>query len=128
MSLCLKPFLRCFIISLSSEQSETRQTFHTGFVEVDFEVFTAVCVKDSILWVVMKSSHVERCYCYLWGGGGYQENEFLWKTGTFPPDHVAFPILIFFLLSPYKIQSRHNKDVSNKNISVMPIYPYKYFV
>lgn len=70
MSLCPKPLLRCFIISLSSEQSETRQIFRAGFVDVDFEVFTAVYMKNSILWVVMKSSHVERCDSYLLGGGG----------------------------------------------------------
>ena len=69
MSLCPKPPIRCFIISLISVQSETLQTFRRGFVDFEFEVFTEVLMKDSVLWVVMKRSHVERWHYYLWGGG-----------------------------------------------------------
>jgi hypothetical protein len=82
MSLCLKPLTRCFIISLSSEQSETRQTSRTGFLDFEFEVFTEVRMKYSILWVVMKRSHVERCDCYLWGGGGDTQKINFYETLT----------------------------------------------
>jgi hypothetical protein len=33
-------------------------------------------MKDSILWAVMKSSHVERCDGYLWGGGDNRKMNF----------------------------------------------------